>query len=295
MIPLLPTLRPARFIAPKATPGELPFPLASPRTRWYYFARNGVWESVDVLGLSAGDEVLIPGYTSGLEVEAFEARGIIPVFYNLTASLTPDWQDIKNKLSRQTKVFYLIHYFGFPQPLPQAVEFCTQYRLLLFEDNALGFLSKDTTGKPLGSTGEVGLFCPRKTLPLPHGGMLVVNRPDLPLPPTPQQQPSRYSTLGETSSLMIRDIMKREGFAASAARIFKKNALPRLKRSLRTFGLAHTESGGAKFEPDKALWGMSGLSRHLLPRFDYNQIIARRRKNFCLLASCLRNLFHVRI
>ncbi len=293
MIPLLPTLKPSQFFTSPSPEKTLPFPLAedAARVRSYYFARNGVWEASLALGLQAGDEVLMPTYTSGIEVEALEKRGMIPVFYRLTPTLAPDLQDAKRKITARTRMLYCIHYFGFPQVMPPITTFCAQHNLLLFEDNALGFLSADAEGKPLGSTGDAGLFCPRKTLPLPHGGILVLNAsPISPLSHLPQRTPSRYSTIGETFSLVLRERMAAGGIIGAGARMIKHKIIPLIKNAFEKFGITHTESGGADFDIAKADWKMSKISARLIMRFDYAKIIQQRRENYQALTDLLKDL-----
>ena len=62
-----------------------------------------------------------------------------------------------------------------------------QHGLPLIEDCALSLLSADGD-TPLGTTGDVAIFCLYKTLPVPNGGAMVVNGPrrySLPEPPPP--------------------------------------------------------------------------------------------------------------
>lgn len=293
MIPLLPTLSPHQYIKRRLNENTFPFPLNTEATRMrkYYFARNGVWEASDVLGLIPGDEALMPTYTSGIEVAALEARGIIPRFYRLTRDLAPDFKDARSKLSARTRLFYLIHYFGFPQPLARVHEFCEQHRLLFFEDNALGLLSADEAGKPLGSSGDVGLFCPRKTLPIPHGGMLVLNRPGLSLPPYQLSNPSWYSTIGETFSLFVKSAILSPTKVGACAAIMKAQLIPQVKKIMaERFGLKHTESGGPVFEEAKARWQMSCLSAALLPTFNYDAVRESRTANYRMLSRLLADL-----
>src|SRR5205823_10573872 len=57
-------------------PDPPPFPLADPRCRLVTRARHGLWLGVRALGLGPGDEVLVPAYHHGSEVEALVRAGV---------------------------------------------------------------------------------------------------------------------------------------------------------------------------------------------------------------------------
>ena len=73
--------------------------------------------------------------------------------------------------------------------------------MLLFEDCALAFGSS-YVGKPLGSFGDVSIFCLAKFLPVPNGGVLAINSPMLASPPT-TVAPSRYSVASQVTAKML--------------------------------------------------------------------------------------------
>lgn len=290
MIPLTSLFHFHYLFAPPLSQAELPFPLNQARTRYYYFARNGIWEGIRSMGLKPGDEVFMPAYNSGIETDTVIAYGLQPIFYPVDARLYPDWDFLTHHVTSRSKLFYLIHYFGFPQPLEEAKLFCKNYGLLFFEDVAQGFLSNDTDNQPLGSAGDAAIFCPRKMVPIPHGGLLVINNPSLPFPSSFQKKPSQYSTIGETVSLMLKNGATKGGLMGNFSRRGQSHILPTIKRVITAFGITHTESAGPEFEPAKTDWGMAQLSRYLLKRFDYAEVIRKRRRNYQLLITLLQPL-----
>ena len=150
------------------------FPFSAPQSRWYLLGRNALWHGLRSLRLDEGDEVLVPAYNSGAEVAAIVAAGLSPRFFGICRDLTPDIADMQSAVSRRTRAVLSIHYFGFPQPLSELTAFCARNGLLLIEDCAPALFSC-LESQPLGSTGILSMFSPHKTLPLPHGGLLVVN------------------------------------------------------------------------------------------------------------------------
>jgi hypothetical protein len=48
---------------------KLPFPLEEPRCRIFSLARQGLFRGIKALGLKPGDEILVPAYHHGSEIE----------------------------------------------------------------------------------------------------------------------------------------------------------------------------------------------------------------------------------
>ena len=59
-------------------------------------------------------------------------------------------------IDETVSALYVIHYFGFPQPLRLARSFCDAHRIALIEDCALSLFSRDD-GVWLGSVGDLAL------------------------------------------------------------------------------------------------------------------------------------------
>ncbi len=295
MVSLSPALRFEHFQLPAAQPYTLPFPLNQKKIRYYYFARNGIWEAMKIFALSPGDEILMPALTSGIEVDVVRAYGLKPIFYNINDNLSPHLGDATTKISARTKLFYLIHYLGFPQPLPEIVQFCNTYNLRLFEDAALSFLSADSLGRPLGSSGDLGLFCPRKTVPIPHGGMLVINNSKYSAPTAKLHTPPLYSTLGAAASLFLRGERAYGGYRGAASDLLLHRLIPKIKQTFSKLKIEYVETGAPVFDKTKTTLTMSLLSRSLLSRFDYQRLFLQRRANYEQLVSLLRDIPHITI
>ena len=68
-----------------------------------------------------------------------------------------------------------VNYFGFAQDLSPFREYCSTTGATLIEDNAHGFLSKDSAGKLLGTRANLGITSIRKTFRLVNGAALYVS------------------------------------------------------------------------------------------------------------------------
>ncbi len=281
-IPALPTLWPG-MLSPLAADRAPAFPLAAPRVTRFYFARNAVFHAVRLLGLE-GREVLVPAYHHGVEISALIAAGAVPRFVRVDARMRLDLEDLEAKVSARTGAIYVIHYAGFPQPVDDLAEVAGRAGVPLVEDCALSLLSADGA-RPLGSTGAIGIFCFYKALPVPNGGALVVNDPDLALaPPAPGPAPVG-STLSHAAGSLLSNAAFRLGEAGEALRAGARGVVRAVRGAS---GLRPVSTGTSTFDPGAVGLGMSGLSQAIARRLDAAAIVAARRRNYFLLLGRLR-------
>jgi perosamine synthetase len=118
----------------------------------------------------------MPAYHHGIEVETVRALGASVRFYPLDAELRLNPDEVRQRMGARTRAIYVTHYFGFPQPVSAIRQLCDERGLVLFEDCALSLFSKGE-GLPLGTQGDLAIFCLYKTLPLPDGALLASNKP----------------------------------------------------------------------------------------------------------------------
>jgi dTDP-4-amino-4,6-dideoxygalactose transaminase len=153
----------------------MPFPLGDPRCRLYMRARHGLWHAIRAHELGPGDQVLVPDFHHGSEVEALVHAGVEPRFYGSTELLEPDVTELNRLVNPRVRALYLIHYLGFPQDVARWRRWADDHRLLLVEDAAQAWLST-RDGIPVGSLADIAIFCLYKTLGLSEGGAVVVSR-----------------------------------------------------------------------------------------------------------------------
>lgn len=155
---------------------RLPFPLEEPGCRLFRKGRHALYHGLRALGLGDGDEVLMPAWHHGSEVEALLRAGITPRFYGGGSGLQPDADELEALLGPRVRALYLIHYLGFPQDAPGWLAWCRARGLLLLEDAAQSWLGS-IGDRPLGSFGDLAIFCLYKTVGLPDCGVLVSRKP----------------------------------------------------------------------------------------------------------------------
>lgn len=164
-----PPLAPTIYLRARSSP---PFPLDQPACRLFARARHGLWHGLRALGLRPGEAVLAPAYHHGSEIEAIRAAGLRCVFYDLTADLAPDAAQLQRLLAPGVRALHLTHYFGFPQDSRWWRRWCDERGLLLVEDAAQAWLAQ-RDGEPVGTYGDLAIFCLYKTFGLPDGAAVL--------------------------------------------------------------------------------------------------------------------------
>ena len=151
---------------------DLPFPLDQRGCVLFSRGRHAIWHGIRALGLPADAVVLVPAYHCGTEIEALMRAGVECRFYEGSASLEPDEDELAQLLDERVAALYLIHYLGFPQNLLRWRRWCDAHDVLLIEDVAQGWLGT-IDDRPLGSVGDMSIFTFYKTLGLPDGSALL--------------------------------------------------------------------------------------------------------------------------
>src|SRR2546422_5850721 len=151
---------------------QLPFPFGEPGCFLFARARHGLWHGLRSAGLSAGDEVLVPAYHHGSEIEVVVKLGARCRFYEATETLEPDEAELGRLLGPRTRALHLTHCLGLPQDGARWRRWCDERDLLLVEDAAQAWLA-ERHGRPVGSDGDLAIYCLYKTLGLPDGAALL--------------------------------------------------------------------------------------------------------------------------
>jgi dTDP-4-amino-4,6-dideoxygalactose transaminase len=125
--------------------------------------------AVLALGLSEGDEVLVPAYTFPATANVVALSGARPVLVDVDPE-TMNVDPAQMEVGPRTKAILAVHLFGRPAPLEQLPE------LPLLEDAAAA-LGARRRGRPCGGIGVAGClsFHPRKIVATGEGGAVVTN------------------------------------------------------------------------------------------------------------------------
>jgi dTDP-4-amino-4,6-dideoxygalactose transaminase len=272
------------FVRP-ATSQAPPFPFNVADRVPFYRCRNAIYHLFRAL-LARNPQltVLAPDYNSGNEILAIKAAGAT-IHY---CPVGPDMQMDPAVVERYCEVhnpdlLYVIHYVGWPQPMPALVDLCRRREMLLVEDCALSLLS-ESHGRPLGSFGDWAVFCLYKTLPLPNGSLLVQNTTTLEsLRRLHLRHAGSASVLGRTAELMVQRIRGRANGVGAALQMVKRG----MGRAAGALDVERANVGDIGFNLSEVDLAMSPLSARLLDRFDYAEIVRCRRANYQLLLEML--------
>jgi dTDP-4-amino-4,6-dideoxygalactose transaminase len=225
----------------------------------------------------------VPSYHHGNEIRAIRAAGARLRFYPIRRDLRPDFDALTRAASSDTRVLFVIHYIGFPQPIEALTAWCRERGIVLVEDCALAFLSR-AGERSLGTFGDYSIFCLYKTLPVPNGGVLVENgRPLEALRGLHLRPCTTASTAGRTLELLLESFRSQRP-RLGAALMASKHGVGRMMSAIRW---RRTPVGDSAFDPAASDIAMSALGHRLLRRFDYDDIARRRRQNFLYLSERL--------
>ncbi len=285
-VPALPTLEP-RLLMPSWSPPRAPlFPFepqrdgSAPSIQHFYLARAGVFHAIrHFLGGRPGT-VLLPAYHHGVEVEAVRAAGAKLAFYRIDSEMRVDLDDLAERArAPEVRVVYLTHFAGFAQPVAEVARLCRERGLFLVEDCALALLSRDPFGRPLGQTGDAAVFCLYKTLPVPHGGLLVAR--DVPLEDSPA--PPLASTLHHAAGLLLADLELHSSGLGRTVRALARAAAHATVDAL----VPMVQTGTQHLRARDLELGASRLVEQLVGRIDLELVRVKRRRNFRRLADAL--------
>jgi len=241
------------------------------------------------LGIGPKDEILLPSYNCGVEIDPILNLGADPVFYRITKNLLVDIDDLFEKMTGKVKAILVTHFLGFPQPIDKIKEICVKKNLYLIEDCAHALLSTPN-GKPLGSYGDISIFSLLKTLPVPNGGLLVTNNGKINRTHS-SKKPNSFVTAFYAAELLKKKTAGNNNFLKEHALSILFNSvyyslfstrlvLAGFRKYLNPRGLYLVKPDSYLFVEGLRSWGISGLSHRIINKTDLEQIREARRRNF---------------
>lgn len=137
--------------------------------------RTAIALALKDIGITEGDEVLVPAYHCTSMIEPVTWSSATPVFYRVNNDTSVNLDHVARIISRSCRALLITHYFGFPQNLTQIRAFCDKHKLVLIEDCAHAFFG-EYGGRPLGSIGDYAICSSMKFFPTYDGGCLISSR-----------------------------------------------------------------------------------------------------------------------
>jgi len=237
--------------------------------------------------LTAGDEILMPAYNCGSEVDPFVGYGLHVVFYRVDRNATIDISDIMQRTTPRTKVIYVTHYFGWPQDIKALSEYCRKNKIYLIEDCALSLFS-NPVDFPIAAFGDAAIYSFPKTLPVPDGGMLTLSQDSLST--MPAQRPPIGEIFNEFLPLIKRTILR----ICDKTGLY--SCLPNRLIQSRHFSMPLTTPSGLPGLPqsyyyDKDIQNMmaSAISLYILKHTCPESVVRQRRMNYTILYKAIKD------
>jgi len=173
-------------------------------------ATSGLIAAMGAIGVSPGDEVIVPPLTMSATAMAPLLYGGIPVFADVEAqTFCLDSAAVRTAISERTKAILAVNLFGHPAALIELRAIADEFDLYLVEDNAQAPLATDG-GQYTGTVGDIGVFSLNyhKHIHTGEGGMCVTDDDDL----AQRLQLIRNHGENVVESLEISDITNLIGF-----------------------------------------------------------------------------------
>lgn len=144
-------------------------------------ATSGLVAAMGAVGISPGDEVIVPAWTMSATAVAPIAYGGVPVFVDVEdASYCLDPQKVAAAITPQTRAIIAVNLFGHPAELIALRKLADAKGLYLVEDNAQGPMARED-GRYAGTIGHIGVFSlnVHKHLQCGEGGICTTEDDDL--------------------------------------------------------------------------------------------------------------------
>jgi perosamine synthetase len=144
-------------------------------------ATSGLIAAMGAIGISPGDEVIVPPWTMSATVAAPIFYGGIPVFADIEdETFCIDPAEVARQITAKTKAIVCVNLFGHPARLHELRALADKHGIHLIEDNAQSPLGSEN-GKPTGCIGHIGIYSLNfhKHIHTGEGGMCVTNDDDL--------------------------------------------------------------------------------------------------------------------
>lgn len=132
------------------------------------------------IGVTSGDEVVVPALTFFSTVTSVIHQNAVPVFADISLdNYCMDPEDLERRITARTKAVIPVHYFGHAVEMERVKEIAARHNIRVIEDCAQshGTLYK---GKKTGSIGDLGAFSffATKHMTTGEGGMVTTNDRD---------------------------------------------------------------------------------------------------------------------
>jgi dTDP-4-amino-4,6-dideoxygalactose transaminase len=232
---------------------------------FYSSGRQALVALTRALGLVTGDVVLLPGLVPEGVYAPFVRAGVSVQLYPVDENLDPVWDRLDALMSAgSVRLAVLIHYFGLVKPAERFLDVCRRHDVLMIEDLAHVHSLPDQT---IGASGDFVLYSFPKIVGVPDGAAIVVRTSVVDVRRLPVVRDLRRELYvgGQMLNLLLTTLSRRvpSSRLARGVRVAAAYAASSY-RVLMSFYHRPTE--------------MSGLSRRMLRRVPWAEVVRHRRE-----------------
>ncbi len=140
---------------------------------------SGLHLCIRALGISEGDEVIVPSFSFVAVANVVRYESAIPVFADVDAkTLNLHPAKIEEAITPRTRAILVVHTFGRPADLRSIFSIARKHGLLVIED-ACEAIGAECEGRKVGPLGDAGVFAfyPNKQITTGEGGVVVTHNP----------------------------------------------------------------------------------------------------------------------
>ena len=140
-------------------------------------ATTGLFTALLALGISNGDEVILPPYTMSGSLASIMFTGATPIFCDIDKkTLCISCEDIIKKISPKTKCIMTVNLFGSSPNYDVLMKIAKKHNIKVLEDNAQAIGTK-WNEKFTGTIGDIGVFSlnRHKNIQSGEGGIITTN------------------------------------------------------------------------------------------------------------------------
>lgn len=258
--------------------------------RIYYThkARVAIRQACNLLGQANDVEILAPSYNCGSEVDPIIKSGCRISLYKIDKKALVDIADLEANITSRTKAIYVTNFFGFSPDIEVIRKLCDLKGLVLIEDCALSLFSSHDARK-LGTFGDFAIFSFPKTLPVPDGGALVINKAEL--------ESSLWDLRKPQWTLILKNILPicKATVLRFLTRHINQSALINImagksaeKRANLDDSIIQKMPGNYFYDETINNTSVSNITHYLMAKFSPQEIIQSRRRNYLTYLEALK-------
>lgn len=132
--------------------------LGTQRAFAFWKGRVALYAILKAMGIGAGDEVIVPGYTCVMNVNPIKYLGAKPVYVDIEpATFNIDVDKLREKITSNTKAIIAQHTYGYPCDMDAIMEIAGRKGVPVIEDCCLA-LGSEYKGKIVGTFGKAAYF-----------------------------------------------------------------------------------------------------------------------------------------